>query len=73
MNAPAQRNPRRHPQRAGAEPGSSQWDSDIPQQITDYIAIPAKSLGLTRIGGAWPHRHGDAQRRDLVEAQKSRA
>ena len=25
---------------------SSQWDRDILQQITDYIAIPAKSPGF---------------------------
>ena len=50
---------------------SAQWDSDIVQQISDYIAIPAKSPGFDADWKA--HGHIDTVMRNAaawVEAQK---
>ena len=50
---------------------SAQWDGDIVRQITDYIAIPAKSPGFDADWAA--HGHIDTVLRNAaawVEAQK---
>ena len=52
---------------------SDQWDRDIVRQLTDYIAIPAKSPGFdTDWAAARPHRDRAAQRRRLGRGAEGR-
>ena len=52
---------------------TAQWDRDIVRQLTDYIAIPAKSPGFDKDwAAARPHRNGAAQRRRLGRGAEGR-